>query len=567
MELKNRKFALLSCFIAMFGCILMLVFGVSHSYWGGGFSIITSLGMIDVYGDDMKPNIITVNIDKYESLDNLPLLSECSGLETVNINRQNMNDLTVLNNLSTYKNVTINISGSVIDFKDLASKKITRLDITTSFIKNIKDIENLTNLTYLKIDTVSNYEDIDFSKLPHLTELIINGVYITDFDSIFNNISNVTHLDLSSTNLDDSNIINIKNASNIYAFECLYTYITNLDAFVGMNNLRRLSLPYSVADYSKVQELENVNYYKITNLLEKTTREDLVQYFNEHNIEYSILSAMDNFDEEEVNNDLNTLLSYFDEEEPEVGTVEFYDYVLRLTNTYNGIFDKYFEEPDHNSMAHNMLMMTDYYKIGYGIVIENGDFYKRLFHVVKDNDGIYHYLIIDEEQVYDAVIFNDYDTFEGDKITFVDNNLFNYSSEKDVINSDDYEIEESYLVNIEENTSFEDFVNNLGSSYEVKVYNSNNEEKTSGLIGTGDVVKFFDGNTLLDEYTIVIKGDPTGDGIIDISDLTKIYWHIKSTRVMTGAYLKSSEIVLDGSIDISDLTKLYFYIKGINNNL
>ena len=567
MEAKSRTFALLSCFVAVFGCILMLVFSVSHSYWGGGFSIITTLGMINNYGDDMRPNIITINIDRYENLDNLPLLSELSGLGTININRQNISDLTALNNLITYKDVTLNISGSVIDFKGLSSTKITRLEITTSFVKNIKDIENLTNLTYLKIDTISNYEDIDFSKLPNLSELVLNGVYITNFDNLFNNIPNVTSLDLSSTNLDDTNITNIKNASNINTFVCLYTYITNLNPFIGMYSLRRLALPYSVEDFSNVEELPNIFYYKITAALEKTAREDLIQYFNENDIEYSIFDTSENYDEEAATQDFITLLSQFNEEEPEEGTLEFYNYILAVVNAYNSLFDKYFDEPDHDNMAYTLLSHTDYYKVGYGIVIENGDFYKKLFHVVKDNDGNYYYLIVDEEEVYESTIFNDYDTFTGDKITFVDTNLLGYLSSKNIINSDEYVTLDEFLINVKETTSLEDFVENLGSSYEVKVYNSENEEKTSGLVGTGDVVKIYDGNTLVGEYSIVIKGDPTGDGIIDISDLTKIYWHIKSIRSMTGAYLKSSEIVLDGAIDISDLTKLYFYIKGINNSL
>lgn len=99
-------------------------------------------------------------------------------------------------------------------------------------------------------------------------------------------------------------------------------------------------------------------------------------------------------------------------------------------------------------------------------------------------------------------------------------------------------------------------VKSASNTVEVDVKN-----KTSGNLATGDAVTIKNGNNLA-EYNIVIKGDPSGDGGINILDLLKVQKQILGYTKLSGSYFQAGDVNQDGKIDILDLLKIQKHILG-----
>lgn len=99
---------------------------------------------------------------------------------------------------------------------------------------------------------------------------------------------------------------------------------------------------------------------------------------------------------------------------------------------------------------------------------------------------------------------------------------------------------------------------------EVKVYNLDNEEVTSGSVGTGYKVTI----TVLEEsktFEVVIYGDTNGDSEIDILDLLRVQKHILKASTLTGAQAQAGDVSKDETIDILDLLKVQKHILGVSD--
>lgn len=85
--------------------------------------------------------------------------------------------------------------------------------------------------------------------------------------------------------------------------------------------------------------------------------------------------------------------------------------------------------------------------------------------------------------------------------------------------------------------------------------------KTSGSLVTGDTITIVNGNDSL-TYNVVIKGDPTGDGNINIQDLLRVQKYILGYADLNGSYLKAGDTNQDGIVDIVDLLRVQKHILG-----
>lgn len=65
------------------------------------------------------------------------------------------------------------------------------------------------------------------------------------------------------------------------------------------------------------------------------------------------------------------------------------------------------------------------------------------------------------------------------------------------------------------------------------------------------------------EYTAVVLGDPTCDGIVNSADLLKIVKHLKGTSKISNANVKTAaDVNSDNTINSADLLKIVKYLKG-----
>jgi len=85
--------------------------------------------------------------------------------------------------------------------------------------------------------------------------------------------------------------------------------------------------------------------------------------------------------------------------------------------------------------------------------------------------------------------------------------------------------------------------------------------KTKGNLATGDVITIVNGSDTL-TYNVVIKGDPTGDGNINIQDLLRVQKYILGYADLSGSYEKAGDTNQDGVVNIVDLLRVQKHILG-----
>ena len=85
--------------------------------------------------------------------------------------------------------------------------------------------------------------------------------------------------------------------------------------------------------------------------------------------------------------------------------------------------------------------------------------------------------------------------------------------------------------------------------------------KTEGILATGDIITIKRGSESL-SFNAVIKGDPTGDGNINIQDLLRIQKYILGYASLDGSYLKAGDTNQDGVVNIVDLLRIQKHILG-----
>lgn len=85
----------------------------------------------------------------------------------------------------------------------------------------------------------------------------------------------------------------------------------------------------------------------------------------------------------------------------------------------------------------------------------------------------------------------------------------------------------------------------------------NGKVVTSGVLATG-MTTTVDGK----EYTISVKGDPSGDGKISVTDVVKLQSHLLNKSNLSGAYLEAADFNGDGKVSITDLVKAACVVAG-----
>ena len=92
----------------------------------------------------------------------------------------------------------------------------------------------------------------------------------------------------------------------------------------------------------------------------------------------------------------------------------------------------------------------------------------------------------------------------------------------------------------------------------IKLLNSNNTELNyNSTLSTGSKLNVENTN-----YDIVVLGDVTGDGNINLADVSKLYNTYKNKASLSGNYLKAGKVTGGNKISLSDVSKVYNYYKG-----
>ena len=145
----------------------------------------------------------------------------------------------------------------------------------------------------------------------------------------------------------------------------------------------------------------------------------------------------------------------------------------------------------------------------------------------------------------------------GDKYTYT---LTIFRQEGEILVPEP-EIKGSYTTNngkitgVAPATDLATFISNLSvQNGVVKILDAAQNQKTSGLIATGDTVLIFNSNNEQKMmFTVIIYGDASGDGKISSRDLLVVQRHILEIEIIGGDFLLASDANKDNAVRSRDM--------------
>ncbi len=145
------------------------------------------------------------------------------------------------------------------------------------------------------------------------------------------------------------------------------------------------------------------------------------------------------------------------------------------------------------------------------------------------------------------------------------------------LRSDKYEIvrfednsEEDYVIGIQPSTIISDFKNNFENSPEdLKVYLETNEVADTDLTATALVLKLEKNGRVYDTLRVIVRGDLTKDGKVNITDQVKMINYVGRTTTFDKYQMLAGDLTFDGKVNITDQVKIINYvgrtISDLNN--
>ena len=120
----------------------------------------------------------------------------------------------------------------------------------------------------------------------------------------------------------------------------------------------------------------------------------------------------------------------------------------------------------------------------------------------------------------------------------------------------------SCISKITSGTTVATLVSKLNESKYIAVYNGATKLDNNAIVGTGMTVCLMDGGNITKKYTVVITGDTSGDGKINITDMIAVKAHVLKKSTLSGAYSKAGDVNGDSKINITDFIKIKASLLG-----
>ena len=133
-----------------------------------------------------------------------------------------------------------------------------------------------------------------------------------------------------------------------------------------------------------------------------------------------------------------------------------------------------------------------------------------------------------------------------------------------IVTSSGYKYTSKYISGIAlgaDVTSVKGSLEAVGGNATVNITDASGNAKTSGIIATGDKV-IINNQSETETLEVIIKGDTSGDGVINSLDLLQVQKNILGTYTLTGAYLEAADTSKDGTVNALDLLQVQKNILG-----
>lgn len=122
----------------------------------------------------------------------------------------------------------------------------------------------------------------------------------------------------------------------------------------------------------------------------------------------------------------------------------------------------------------------------------------------------------------------------------------------------DYQIRDTMIAGVKANTTVKEFTRNvrwLLKEEQIEIKNQIATEEEAKSLEEDDLVTTGSYFTVKEmTYTICVRGDLNGDGIVDIRDTSKLQYHLVESKKLENEYLIAADMNLDGNVDLSDFS-------------
>ena len=131
-----------------------------------------------------------------------------------------------------------------------------------------------------------------------------------------------------------------------------------------------------------------------------------------------------------------------------------------------------------------------------------------------------------------------------------------------IITSSGYKNNSGYLTGFEVGEDVKTFISNIEAvGGTATVSDANNKAVSDGIMKTGYRATINNQSTK-ETFEVVIKGDTSGDGIINVLDLLQVQKNILGSYILQGAYELAADTSNDVVINVLDLMQIQKNILG-----
>ena len=131
-----------------------------------------------------------------------------------------------------------------------------------------------------------------------------------------------------------------------------------------------------------------------------------------------------------------------------------------------------------------------------------------------------------------------------------------------VLRSDVYAVENGYISGVKANTTLDAWMANIDSAHTVTVYEKGSAVSGETLAKTGQIVKVTSGDTVLAEYTVVVKGDTLGTGKISTSGMRAILKFTMNGDSFSDVQKLAADADDNGIVNTNDVRQLLILLNS-----
>lgn len=461
-----------------------------------------------------------------KSLEGLELFSG-KNIEWIYLDWNEIADISILSRFTSLTKISMS-SNKITDITPFAKlTNLVNLNINNNQISSLEPIKNLTNIQYICADNNKITEITALSKLTNAKEISVSGNQITNID-LLTKLPNLYGLDASRNNI--ANIENFQVNTHITNMNLNYNNLSTLQGIQNIKNLQIFSASNNkIVDITPITDLTelynlNLNANKITDITKINKMKQLEYlYLDANNIIYvQAIDDLPNLKKVTLYNQTYEFIikEQYNQEDLQINLT---DYFIKLKETGHKLYEQNAKVEIQNSTGYTLAQDWSY------IIIKQSDLQnKPIIMKIYDNENSY--------------------------ITFT----IKQEIPQQELASTIYTIENKYVKNVPAKTTKEVFNQNV--NIPVEILRNDKALQNTQIVATKDVVKLNSKS-----YIIIVDGDITKDGLVNIFDIMKIKRKVIGLVELDVDTNMAADITKDGNVNIMDVMKMLRMVSNETN--